>query len=272
MLNARGLLDPPLPAERVRLARAAYFGLCEHLDLLIGRILACVDETGLAENTLVVYCSDHGDMAGEHGCWAKSCFYEGSVAVPLIARLPGTIPAGSTSDAVCNLMDLGPTFAEAAGIEPLGRIDGRSLWPILCGRRPDDWPDETYSELLELRRWPRRPIWQREPATPARMIRSGRWKLWTYEDEDALPPALFDLEADCQELHDLADDPAHAQIRDQLLQKVRADWDPQWARQAGRDASESTAILREWGRVVQPKHEDALARPAAGLEDDVELL
>ncbi|MGW8178605.1 MAG: sulfatase-like hydrolase/transferase, partial [bacterium] len=104
----RGILEP-LPSERIRVARAAYYGMCEHVDMLIGRILDCLDETGLAGNTLVIYCSDHGEMAGDHNCWWKSNYYEGSAGIPMMARLPGIVPAGAVCDAVCNLMDLGPT-------------------------------------------------------------------------------------------------------------------------------------------------------------------
>ena len=88
-------------------------------------------------------------MAGEHGCWWKSNYYEGSVGIPLIARLPGIIPSQSDSPAVCNLIDLGPTFADAANAEPIPACDGRSLWPTLQGVHPADWQDETYSELVD---------------------------------------------------------------------------------------------------------------------------
>ena len=89
----RGIAEP-LPEERIRVARAAYFALCEYFDRQVGRILDKLEQLGLAERTLVIYASDHGEMAGEHGCWWKSNYYEGSVGVPLIARLPGVIPAG----------------------------------------------------------------------------------------------------------------------------------------------------------------------------------
>jgi choline-sulfatase len=109
----RGLVDPPLPEERIRVARAAYYGLCEHIDSLIGQVLDTLEETGLARDTLVIYTSDHGEMAGEHGCWWKSNYYEGSVGIPLIARWPGEVRSSSETEAVCNLMDLGPTLVAA---------------------------------------------------------------------------------------------------------------------------------------------------------------
>ena len=76
------------------MARAAYYGMCELFDASVGRVLDKLDETGLAEDTLVVYTTDHGEAAGEHGMWWKSSYYEESVGVPLIARLPRVIPSG----------------------------------------------------------------------------------------------------------------------------------------------------------------------------------
>ena len=67
----RRFIDEPLPKERIRVARAAYLGLCEYFDRKVGQLLDKLDETGLRDNTLVIYSSDHGEMAGEHGCWWK---------------------------------------------------------------------------------------------------------------------------------------------------------------------------------------------------------
>ena len=107
-------------------------------------------------------------MAGEHGCWTKNTYYDGSAGVPMIARLPGSVPAGTTSDAVCNLMDLGPTFAEIAGAEDLPEWDGRSLWSILETGNRDGWVNETFSEVVDN---------SMDPKVPSRMIRSNQWKL-----------------------------------------------------------------------------------------------
>ena len=257
----RGILDP-LPEERIRVARTAYYGMCEHLDMLIGRILACLDETGLAENTLVVYCTDHGEMAGEHGCWWKSNYYEGSVGVPMIARLPGTVPAETVTGAVCNLVDLGPTFADVAGAK-MPDVDGRSLWPTLKGRHPDDWVDETTSEFCD---------GVGGLYLPCRMIRSGPWKLWAYADGEKLPPALFNLEEDPHEQHDLGQDAAAADVRDELLDKLFARWSPDEVHRGGRQAVTDWATLSRWARKVLPPCPDAMEIPPPSLEADVELL
>ncbi len=257
-------LEEPFPESRIRIARAAYFGLCEFLDRLVGRVLECLDRTGLAENTLVVYCSDHGEMAGEHGIWTKNTYYEGSVGVPMIARMPGTIAPGSVSDVVCNLMDLGPTFADVAEAEDRPDWDGRSLWRVLKGDPGVVWEDETFSEVIDE---------STRPQIPSRMVRSGKWKLWADQEHPGTDPnaALFDLASDPGELRDLADDPAFAGVRQDLLRKVRIGWDPDSVREEAEGMAEDYARVVRWGRAVQLTLPEQLV-PPPGIEDDVEIL
>ncbi len=250
-----------LPEERIRVARAAYFAMVEHLDRLIGRLLDCLAETGLAENTLVVYCSDHGDMAGEHGCWWKSLYYEGSAGVPLLCRLPGQIEPASTNAAICSLTDLGVTYADIAGAEFHPRPDGRSLLPLLQGTRPADWQDQVFSELVDSR-----------GLLPSRMIRRGQWKLWLTLSEDNTAPALFDLDADPHELNDLGSDPLYADIREQLLQELLNGWDAAANKAATEDYDESYHTLAGWGKTIRPSHPDALTMISDEYEAEVELL
>jgi choline-sulfatase len=252
---------PELTAEQVRRARAAYFALVELFDGHIGRILSALDDTGLAENTLVVYTSDHGELAGEHGCWTKSCYYEGSVGVPLIARLPGAIAPGSVSGAVCNLMDIGPTLADAAGAPFEHDTDGRSLWPTMTGHHQADWADETTSEFVDIR----------HRRLPSRMIRSGPWKLWAFGDEDNLPRALYNLEEDPGEMHDRIDDPSYTEIKEELLRKVHEGWDPARAARESEAQEADRAVIDAWGRAVLPDHEDTLPVPPPEIEAGVEI-
>jgi hypothetical protein len=134
-------------------------------------VLDVLDTTGLARNTLVIYTSDHGEMAGEHGCWWKSNYYEGSAGVPLLARWPGVVASGATSRSVCNLMDIGPTLMELAGTTFPYPVNGRSLGRILRNGRDERWLDETFSELVDLKMG---------AGLSIRMIRSGDWKLLIY--------------------------------------------------------------------------------------------
>ena len=245
-------IHQPLPAERIRVARAAYLGLCEYFDRKIGQILDTLDETGLRDNTLVIYCSDHGEMAGEHGCWWKSTYYEGSVSVPLIARLPGAVPAGARNSVLCNLLDLAPTAVEAAASTALPAADGHSLWTELHGESDSDRPDCTFSELGNSHGDP-----------PSRMMRLGQWKL--YKCHDDTPPVLYDLVKDPGELHDLGADPTHAAVRRSLLDRLYADWDPAWVARRCAEQDKDMEVLKAWGRAVRPVHPDAL--PVPDVED-----
>jgi choline-sulfatase len=240
-LKLRKFLPGYLTEDQVRKARAAYFALVETFDRTVGTLLECLDRTGLAQNTLVFYCSDHGEMAGEKGCFFKSCYYEGSAGIPLIARLPGTIRPNTTSDAICSLMDIGPTLCELAKAPPIPGSDGISLMNILKGSIPDGWPDETFSELVHD---------SPTPEISSRMIRSGKWKLWVEHGMENLQPSLFDLETDLEENKDLGQDPAHSGIRDELMKKIYKDWDPAiLADKADRAADEAMKVLdkrQEW--------------------------
>jgi choline-sulfatase len=247
----RGLY-PPLDDERVRVARAAYHGMCEFLDRQVGRILQTLADTGLDRNTLVIYCSDHGEMAGEKGCWWKSSYYEGSVAVPIIASLPGTVPEGTRSDQICNLIDLGPTLIELAGGDPLPAADGHSLWPILQGGSCDTHPNETFSEHYGQER------------IPSRMIRTGPWKCYAYHDET--PPVLYHLENDPGENRDLAGDPAHAGTLKRLLTRLHEGWNPEWVRRECDELNRDMKLIAAWGARIKPDHPDTLPVPEGAEE------
>ena len=115
--------------------KANYYAMIEHLDAQIGRILQALQESGQAEDTIVLFHSDHGEMLGDHGLVLKGCrFFEGLVHVPMIWRWPGHAQAGLESDALVELVDIAPTLLEAAGIEIPWQMQGRSLLPILEGR------------------------------------------------------------------------------------------------------------------------------------------
>jgi choline-sulfatase len=254
--RSRGI-EEPLPEERIRVARAAYFGMCEFLDTQVGRVLETLRETGQEENTLVIYCSDHGEMAGEHGCWWKSNYYEGSVGVPLIARLPGDTPIKGVDRTICNLMDLGPTLVDLAGGDPMPAVDGRSLLPNLKGEFSAERLPETFSEHLGAM-----------DGVPSRMIRRGPWKLYDYHAETS--PVMYNLEDDPGEENDLGGDPNVASVRAELLEALYADWSPDGILEESRRLDEDLETIRAWGAAVGPKHLDTL--PVPEDPEDVELM
>lgn len=198
-------------------------------------ILDTLAETRLADETVVTYTSDHGDLNGEHGMWWKDCFYEGSVGIPMIWAWPGKFRQGHRVRAVTSLLDVGPTLAELGGANPLPERRGHSLLPFLyVDGNPSGWPNVAFAET-----------YAREQR-PARVIRSGRWKLNVYHGYDA--PQLFDMEADPGETKDLGRDPSFADVRRELLARVLDGWNGDWVEARCRLRSAELATAQAWLR------------------------
>lgn len=236
-------LDAATPQQTDR-ARTAYWGLVHRMDEMIGNVLAALEETGLLDNTLIVYASDHGDHLGERGLWWKHTFYDESARVPLIMRLPGVLPAGETRQQVVNLVDLGQTLLEAMGAEPLPHADGRSFWH-LAQDNSAPWTSETFVEYCT----DTVPHWTGGRAVQQRMMRSDNWKLAIYDDA---PPQLFDLSSDPDEKHNLADDPAHRETLERLTDLLTGDWQPADIATRMRTRRSEKDILLAWAQNVQP--------------------
>ncbi len=219
--------------EEARLARAAYYGLVTVLDENIGAIMNTLDATSLAENTVFIYVSDHGDLNGEHGMWWKESFYEGAASVPMLWSWPAAFRAGAHVDAVTSLLDIGPTLAELAGAEPLPERHGSSLTGLLY---PDGdtsaWPGAAFAETCALGQ------------RPARMIRADRWKLNAYHGYPDCQ--LFDMQADPAEMHDLGRDPAYADIRRELLERVMDGWDGDYIEARHRLRVAELRVTQQW--------------------------
>lgn len=232
-----------LDQESNRRSRAAYYANCEHLDEMLGNLLRVVDETGLAENTLVIYCSDHGDMLGQKGVWGKCCFYDESVRVPLIARLPGTIPAGTTTQRNSNLRDLANTFCEIAGVEPLAGSDGKSLWSLWRGETPST-PDRTESEIVH------GPIFDLPENVPAKMLCEGDWKLWCYYLDGREHYSFFNLATDPDELVDRIDDSAQQERIAAMKILLWQNWEPEKLKnQAVKRRADRSEIDQVWHNI-----------------------
>ena len=203
-----GMAD--FPEELVRRGRVGYYGLITYLDEKIGRLLDALEATGQREDTLIAYFSDHGEMAGEHGMWRKSNFYEQSVRVPLQLAWPGHLPAGRRVNGAVSLVDLVATIVEAADASSDG-VDGDSLL-ALARDEAADWKDEAFSEYLA-----------HGVARPMAMLRRGQYKL-NYSLDD--PVELYDVASDPGEFHDLGSDPTYQGIREELRKTLLAYWDP----------------------------------------------
>jgi choline-sulfatase len=233
--------------EATMRARTAYYALVYRLDVMIGEVLTTLSGEGLADDTLVVYTTDHGDQLGERGLWWKHTHYEDSVRVPLVMRWPGQLPGGERRANVVDLLDVSATMSQALGGPPLPFGHGRDLMPIArVARTP--WIDEVFSEHCT----DTVPAWTGGRSVQQRMVRSGTWKL-VYSHGYA--PQLFDLARDPHERNDLAGDAAHAEVRDRLLARVLEGWDPERIAHRIRERRREKAILEAWARAVQPRDE-----------------
>jgi len=202
----------------VRRSRQAYFANISYLDEKIGQILAVLNAGRLAENTIIMFCSDHGDMLGERGLWFKMSFLEGSSRTPLMIAAPG-LSAATISEPVSNL-DIVPTLADLAGLDLSSVeawVDGQSLLPILQGGKRD------------------KPVLMEYAAegsyAPMVTLVEGRYK---YIRCHLDPDQMFDIEADPHELINLADRSEQAQQAARLRQKSEDRWDLQAFDQAVR--------------------------------------
>ncbi|MEX2271022.1 MAG: sulfatase-like hydrolase/transferase [Vicinamibacterales bacterium] len=121
-----------------------YLATVQSVDDNVGRLLAFLDKTGLARNTIVIYASDQGFFLGDHGMYDKRFMYEESIRMPFLVRWPAGIKPGTRSDAIALNIDFAPTFLEVAGLPKSTEMQGRSLLPVLRGRTPADWRTSMY--------------------------------------------------------------------------------------------------------------------------------
>lgn len=195
------LLPTPRTPEAVRAELALYHSVIEHLDAQVGRILQALDATGQAENTIVIFTSDHGLAIGSHGLRGKQNMYEHTVGVPLIMKGP-RIPHGERQSAQVYLRDLFPTACELAGLEIPGTVEGKSLAPVLRGRVKSLYPS-VFGYFRDVQR----------------MVRTERWKLIYYPKIGRYQ--LFDLRADPDERNDLSTRPELESLRAELKGKLQ---------------------------------------------------
>ena len=203
--------DRYFDSDKVRKALAAYYGLCSFVDDNVGRVLRTLEAVGLADTTRVLYTSDHGDNLGARGLWGKSTLYEEVAGVPLIVQGPD-IPRGLRVATPASHVDTYPFILECAGAYRPEACDGHpgvSLFRLAGGESPRRNVLSEYHGMGS--------------TTGAFMIRHGRYKYVHYV---AYRPQLFDLEADPEELRDLAGDPGHAKMLEECRARLCAMLDP----------------------------------------------
>ena len=197
--------------DDVRRARHAYYGAISYVDDHLGRVIRALEATGLAQDTVVMVTSDHGEMLGERGLWYKMSFFEDASRVPLVVHAPRRFAQRRVASAV-SLADILPTLVEIGndgeGTVPLRGIDGRSLMPHLGGSAGHD---EALGEYLA-----------EGAVAPIVMIRRGRYKFVMSPPD---PDQLYDLVADPDERSNLVDFPAQAELRSHFRDEVSRRWD-----------------------------------------------
>ena len=203
----------PPSAEQIRNARHAYYANTSYFDNWIGQFVAVLEETGLAENTIVIVTSDHGEMLGERGLWYKMNFFENSVRVPLVVAGPGIVH--STIETSCSLVDLMPTLLDLAlqngtpDAHLRAPIDGKSLRPQLEGSKEET--PVTISEYCA-----------ESTSYPMFMLRKDSYK---YIHCDSDPVQLYNLDEDPLEINNLADNPEYSDVAADFAKIVDDRWD-----------------------------------------------
>ena len=194
-------VKPPnygLSADLQRQAIEAYVASITFMDAQVGRLLDALDRLGLTEKTVVVFLSDHGYHLGEHGLWQKMTLFEEAARVPLVIAAPGSKARGQACDRLVESIDVYPTLADLCGLAAPAELEGRSVRPLLDDPR-QPWKQGAYTQV------------RRTGDVTGRSVRSERYR-YTEWDEGRRGVELYDHSNDPREYHNLANEPAHAQL------------------------------------------------------------
>jgi len=211
VLRDFSMISTPIPDERIRRARTAYYGMISELDEYLGTMIDELRRTGTLKDTVLIYTADHGEMLGEHGLWLKRALLEGAARVPLIMA-GGGLPAGKVIETPVSHVDLVRTLVDFAGVQHPAGLRGTSLLPLITGT-PDAGPRYVYGECHT-----------EGNCTGSFMIRKGDWKYihFSYFGNNL----LFNLRDDPGELKNLAATPEAASIEKEMHQVLTSLVDP----------------------------------------------
>lgn len=187
-----------------------YLACVASVDDNVGRLLDYLDQSGLAQNTLVVYTSDQGFFLGDHNWFDKRFMYEESLRMPFLVRWPGHIKPGSVNDAMILNVDFAPTLLACAGLPVPSDMQGRSVLPLLRGQKPKDWRTSMYYRYYH---YP-----QHHRVQPPYGVRTERYKLIYFNKLNEWE--LFDLQKDPRELRNVYSDPAYADVVKKLKEEM----------------------------------------------------
>ena len=233
--------------QDVRRAIAGYCGLVSFMDERVGQVLTALEQSGLAEDTLVIYTSDHGDNLGARGLWGKSTLYEESAGVPMMLAGPG-IPAGQVVSEPVSHVDCAVTILQAAAAPTLPQASGQSLVDLALGAAAQ------------------RPVLSEYHAIGctggATLLRHGRFKYCHCVDH---PAQLFDLAADPGELQDLASHPDYRETLRACEVALRSLFDPDEVDQRAKRRQQDL-LAAHGGRDAALARGDLGFTPAPGTE------
>ena len=193
--------------EQVQYGRELYWALTDWFDQEVGRLLSALKDSDVADNTVVIYTSDHGENKGDHGMWWKNCLYDHGARVPLIVSWPKRWTGGQRRTEACSLLDVVQGIAELAGTSCPDDWDGDSILPWLDDAN-HQWKDLAVSEYYGHNR-----------SSGITMIRHDGWKYVyhaRFDDEYGPQYELFNMQEDPQETNNLANDPRCVELRERL--------------------------------------------------------
>jgi len=207
-INYKTSKNMKMDIRRQKKAVGGYYASVKFMDAQVGKVLDALEAAGIAEETIIIFTSDHGYHLGEHDFWAKVSLHEESAAVPLIVCVPGKMPAVSHS--LVELLDLFPTTAKLCGLDVPERLQGLDISPIL-----DDPQKTVRDEAFCV-----------SPMQKGFLLRSNKWAYMQYAENASKGIELFDMEKDPKQYKNLAGDPAYAQtvadFKEKMQEKLKA--------------------------------------------------
>jgi len=201
-INYRTSLNMKMDLDHRRAAVGAYYASVSYMDAMVGQVVDKLEEEGLADNTIVIFTSDHGFHLGEHDFWAKVSIHEESARVPMIIRYPGKEPA--VCESFTELVDLYPTLAEACGLAVPERLQGHSLLAML------DDPNVSVRDTA----------FCVNGGNNGYMLRDADWAFIQYAENASKGLELYDMNNDPRQLTNLAQDPEYAEVVADFQQRL----------------------------------------------------
>ena len=203
-INYKTSVNMKMDERRQRKAVGGYYASVAFMDAQVGKVLAALEQSGQAENTIVIFTSDHGYHLGEHDFWAKVSLRDESAMVPLIIKVPGKKPAVCHS--LVELLDLYPTVASLCGLEVPARLQGKNI-----SRMFDDPKHPVRSAAFSV-----------APSTKGFLLREDKWAYLQYEEDASRGIELFDMVKDPKQYTNLAAKPEFASVVESFKTKLAA--------------------------------------------------